>query len=59
MAFRARYVFGEARSDHQENSEALWMDVEEVLLRQDVPDLTKKLIRSAISGKTGLTLSGV
>ena len=59
MAFRARYVSGEARSDHQENSEALWMDVEEVLLRQDVPDPTKKLIRRAITGKTALTLSGV
>lgn len=54
VAFRADYVSGDARSDGDENSEVVWMDVNEVLTRDDVPDLTKKLIESAISGNVGL-----
>jgi len=42
--FRAEYVSGEAHSDNDENSEAVWLPVEEALTRDDVPDLTKKLI---------------
>lgn len=49
-AFRADYVSGEAHSDHDENSEVLWLDVNEALTRDDVPDLTKKLIECALSG---------
>ena len=33
IAFRAEYVSGEASSDHEENSEVLWVDVEEALVR--------------------------
>ncbi|CCY20640.1 nUDIX hydrolase [Eubacterium sp. CAG:786] len=47
-AFRAEYVSGEAQSDHDENSEAIWLDVNEALAREDVPDLTKKLIQCAM-----------
>lgn len=54
IAFRAEYVSGEATSDHEENSEVLWVDVEEALAREDVPELTKKLIESAISKESGL-----
>ena len=54
VAFRAKYVSGTPKSDNDENSEVLWMDVNEALIREDVPDLTKKLIRSAISEDTGL-----
>lgn len=54
IAFRAEYVSGEAKSDNEENSEVVWLDVEEALTREDVPDLTKKLIASAVSGKDGL-----
>ncbi len=54
IAFRAEYVSGEATSDHEENSEVLWVDVEEALAREDVPELTKKLIESAISKGSGL-----
>ncbi len=54
VAFRADYVSGTARSDGDENSEVIWLDVEEALTREDVPDLTKKLIEAAISGKEGL-----
>ena len=48
-AFLLEYVEGEAHSDGDENDEVVWMDTEEALIRDDVPDLTKKLIRSAIS----------
>lgn len=54
IAFRAEYVSGEATSDHDENSEVLWLDVEEALVRDDVPELTKKLIESALRGGVGL-----
>ena len=55
IAFRAEYVSGEARSDNDENSEVLWLDIEEALSRNDVPGLTKALISSAVSGKGGLS----
>ena len=51
VAFQARYISGEALSDHDENSEALWMDVREALESDELPDLTKKLIQCAVSGK--------
>lgn len=54
IAFRAEYVSGEATSDGDENSEVLWLDVEEALIREDVPELTKELIASAVSDKVGL-----
>lgn len=54
IAFRAEYVSGEATSDHEENSEVLWVDVEEALVREDVPELTKKLIESAVKQEAGL-----
>ena len=33
---------------YDENSEVLWLDVEEALARDDVPELTKKLIESVL-----------
>ena len=54
IAFRAKYISGEACTDHEENSEVLWLDTAEALSRNDVPELTKRLIASAISGKDGL-----
>ena len=36
-------------SDNDENSEVLWLDVDEALNRSDVPELTKKLIEAAIN----------
>lgn len=54
VAFRADYVSGIPRSDGDENSEVIWVDVEQALSRDDVPDLTKKLIQSAVSDKAGL-----
>ena len=54
IAFRAEYVSGEAHSDNDENSEVVWLDVKEALERDDVPELTKKLIQSALSDGKGL-----
>ena len=54
VAFRAEYVSGMPRSDGDENSEVIWLEVEEALNREDVPDLTKKLITSAITNNDGL-----
>ncbi len=54
IAFRAEYVSGEARSDNDENSEVVWIDIDEALSRDDVPRLTKKLIQSAMSTEAGL-----
>ncbi len=48
VAFRADYVFGTAVSDNDENNEAVWLNVQEALSREDVPDLTKKLIECAL-----------
>lgn len=55
IAFRAEYISGEATSDNEENSEVLWLDIDDALSRDDVPELTKKLIRSALSKDSGLT----
>ncbi|MBQ8325855.1 MAG: NUDIX hydrolase [Lachnospiraceae bacterium] len=55
IAFRAEYISGEACSDNDENSEVLWIAIDEALSRNDVPELTKKLIQSAISKESGLT----
>ena len=54
VAFRAEYVSGDACSDCDENSEGLWLDVEDALRREDVPELTKKLIESACQKERGL-----
>ena len=54
VVFRAAYVAGEARSDGEENSEVLWVDTEEALCREDVPALTKEMIRAALTVPNGL-----
>ena len=54
IAFRAEYVSGEAMTDNDENSEVLWIDIEEAFLREDVLALTKELIASAVSKEGGL-----
>lgn len=55
VAFRAEYVEGEARSDRKENSEVVWLEIPEALKREDVPDLTRKLIASACAPGSGLS----
>ena len=54
IVFYAEYISGEAQSDHDENSEVLWLDVKHALLRDDVPELTKKMIESATLKQCGL-----
>ena len=47
--FEAQYIEGEARSDENENDEVIWMEIDKALLDETVPDLTKKMIRRAVS----------
>ncbi|MBO4640135.1 MAG: NUDIX hydrolase [Treponema sp.] len=47
--FEAIYVEGEARSDGDENDQVVWMDINEALVNESVPVLTKKMISCAIS----------
>ncbi len=54
IAFKAKYISGIPRLDNDENSEVIWIEIEEALKREDVPDLSKKLIQSAVSNKEGL-----
>ena len=55
IAFKAEYISGEASTDNNENSEVLWLNIEEALSRDDVPELTKRLIASAVSERNGLS----
>ena len=54
--FAAEYVEGEARSDGDENSEVVWLDVEEALKDETVPGLTKTMIEQALK-ETGFELT--
>jgi hypothetical protein len=54
VVFSAQYVSGSPVSDNDENSEVIWLDVNEALSRDDVPDLTKKLIESALNQNNAL-----
>ena len=54
VAFSAEYISGEACSDNDENSDVIWVDIDEALIRDDVSEFTKELIRSAISNESGL-----
>lgn len=47
--FTADHISGKAVSDHNENSEVVWMAADEVMEREDVPDLTKALVRCALN----------
>ena len=49
IVFRAKYISGEAQSDHDENSEVLWLNMKDALSRDDVPELTKKMIEAALN----------
>ena len=49
--FEAEYIEGEPRSDGDENSEVIWMPVEEALKDETVPELTKIMIEKAVTGK--------
>lgn len=55
VCFEVSYVDGTPRPDHDENSEVIWVDIAEALEREDVPGLSKSLIRVAIDGGYGLS----
>lgn len=55
VVFKAKYISGTAKSDNDENSEVIWLNIEEALKRNDVPALTKTLIQSAINKNSGLS----
>ena len=48
VVFKAEYISGTAQTDGDENNEVLWLDTNEALTRNDVPDLTKKMIENAL-----------
>ena len=48
--FRVEYISGTAQSDGDENSEVVWVDVNEAQVREDVPYLTKILVKKALEG---------
>ena len=50
VAFSAEYISGIAQSDNEENSEVIWLDIDEALKSDEVPNLTKSLIKCALSG---------
>ncbi len=50
VVYKLSYVSGEPKSDGDENSEVVWMDTDEALMRDDVAELSKLLIKSALSG---------
>ncbi len=54
VVYSVEYVSGEARSDGDENDEVLWIDALAALEREDVPELTKQMIRCALTGNAGL-----
>lgn len=56
--FLAEYVKGEPRSDQRENSEALFLPVEELLSSEEVVETTKELVKAALrEGKPTLAKS--
>lgn len=54
IVFRADYIAGTEKTDHDENDDVVWMDMAEALAREDVPELTKTLIKCAVNEGKGL-----
>lgn len=52
--FNAEYRKGEPVSDHEENEEALFMPMEEVLVSEDVVATTKEIVKAAITENKGM-----
>ena len=48
LMFKAEYISGEAKVNDSENSEVIWLDVEEALNKKDVPPLSKEAIKSCL-----------
>lgn len=54
IVFTAEYIDGTAKTDNDENDDVVWMNIEEALSRDDVPELTKTLIQCAVNNDKGL-----
>lgn len=50
MVFLARYLEGEPRSDGDENSEVLWLPLNEAVSHPDVPELTRRILEGVFKG---------
>lgn len=50
MVFLARYQGGTPRSDGEENSQVLWLPLAQAAAREDVPDLTRKVLQGLLRG---------
>lgn len=50
VVFTVGYISGTPKSDNNENSEVVWINIDEALNREDVPELTKTMISSALKG---------
>ena len=55
VAFYAEYISGTAQSDNDENDEVVWLDINEALSREDVPELSKQLIKCALNKDNGFS----
>lgn len=49
VVFSAQYISGTAKSDGDENNEVLWLDIEDALIRDDVPELTKIMLKQSLN----------
>ena len=54
VVFSVEYVGGVARSDEGENDEVIWLDIDEALMRDDVPELTKIFAAKAVAANNKL-----
>lgn len=48
VVFAVDYISGTPTSDGDENNEVLWVPINEALARDDVPELTKSMLRAAL-----------
>lgn len=55
--FTAEYVSGEPKSDGYENSEVLLLSVDEALLRDDLTNMSREILKAYKINKTGLNKS--
>ncbi len=54
LGFAVDYIDGEVKPDNDEISEAIWLNIEEALSREDVPENTKLYIKAALNKSAGL-----
>ena len=55
--FKMNYISGEPKSDGYENSEILLLSVDEALLRDDLTNMSREILKSYKDNKNGLKKS--